>query len=391
MLCFAMALVMLAMPMVSCSNVGKNYAENNTEIVIGMSGPLTGEASIYGIAVERAAQLAIEEINAAGGIDGMMLTLRSYDDQHDPTKVASGYAALYEGGMQISLGTVTTKPGLELVPLTAADNVFFLTPSASGDDIPAESNGYQLCFADSNQGTSAALYINETYADKSIGVLYNSSDAYSTGILAKFEESLDPALKANLKKASFDSDKVTDLTSQIGILKDCQIIFMPIYYTPASLFMKQALDVSNSIEVYYGCDGLDGIDGIKGFDINTIPQEVSMLTHFNSSATEGPAKVFIDKYAAKYGEPPIQFAASAYDCVYAIAAALKAAKAEGKEFTVTTSPSDLCEILKEQFNKMTFTGVTGEYKNGVQTSMTWDANGYVNKTATKAVVKASEK
>lgn len=388
-ICLALIVVMCAMTMASCGNASKNYAENNTEIVIGLSGPLTGVAAIYGIAVKQAAQLAVDEINEAGGIDGMKFVLRTYDDQHDPTKVASGYATLYEGGMQISLGTVTTKPGLELVPLAAADNVFFITPSASGDAIPAEPNGYQLCFADSNQGTGAALYVNSTYADKTIGVLYNSSDAYSTGILAKFEESLDPAIKANLKKASFDSDNVTDLSSQIGILKDCQFIFMPIYYTPASLFMKQALDVSNSIEIYYGCDGLDGIDSIKGFDITTIPQEISMLTHFNSAATEGPAKVFVDKYVAKYGEVPNQFAASAYDCVYAITAALKAAKAEGKTFTTTTSPADFCKILQEQFSKMTFTGVTGEYKDGVQSSMTWDANGYVNKIATKAIVKAA--
>ena len=390
-LSLVMAALMCAVCFVSCGKAGKNYAADNTKLVIGMSGPLTGGAAIYGVAVKQAAQLAVDELNAAGGIEGMQIDFRSYDDQHDPTKVASGYASLYEGGMQISLGTVTTKPGLEFVPIAAADNVFFITPSASGDDIPVESNGYQLCFADSNQGTAAAIYVNANYADKTIGVLYNSSDAYSTGILKKFENSLDPAIKANLTKASFDSDNVTDLSSQIGILKDCQFIFMPIYYTPASLFMKQALDVTNSIEIYYGCDGLDGIDSIEGFDIKTIPQEVSMLTHFNSSAAEGPAKLFIDKYKEKYGEAPNQFAASAYDCVYAIAAALKNAKADGKEFDVTTSPSDYCEILKEQFGKLTFTGVTGEYKDGVQSSMSWDAKGYVNKTATKVVIKENTK
>lgn len=371
-------IVMCALPLFSCGG--------GPALKIGMSGPLTGGASIYGIAVKNAANLAIEEINEKGGICGMQVKLLAYDDKHDPSMVNTTYATMIQKGAQVTLGCVTTKPGLEFTSLSAKDNVFFITPSASGDDIPVNPNGFQLCFADSNQGTAAAKYVNENYADKKIGVLYNSSDAYSTGILANFEKGLDS--KITLVKASFDSDKVNDMSSQVGILKDCEFVFMPIYYDPASIFMKQALKVTNSIEIYYGCDGLDGIDAIEGFDISTIPQEVSMLTHFNSSATEGPAKTFIDKYVAKYGEKPNQFAGSAYDCVYAIAQALEQAKKDGKVFNEETPASEYCEILKEQFAKMTFTGVTGEYKDGVQTSMTWDANGYVNKTATKAVIKA---
>jgi len=386
--CLVCALVLCAVAFFSCS--GKNYAKGNTEIVIGMSGPLTGGAAIYGVAVKQAAEMAVEEINAKGGLDGINFKLVAYDDQHDPSRVAAGYASLYEGGMQISLGCVTTKPCLEFAKLSAEDNVFFITPSASSDSVPTSANGYQMCFADSNQGTAAAQQINANYADKTIGVLYNSSDAYSTGIYNKFKAALNDTIKAGLKEASFDSDDVTDLSSQVQLLKDCQFVFMPIYYTPASLFMKQAKNVANSIEIYYGCDGLDGIDAIDGFDITTIPQEVSMLTHFNSSATEGPAKTFIDAYKAKFGETPNQFAASSYDSVYAIFQALKAAKADGKKVEVNTSADDFCEILKEQFAKMTFTGVTGEYKNGVQSSMTWDANGFVNKTATVAVIKAHD-
>lgn len=382
-ICVLCAVILCTAALFSCGKEDK--------IVIGMSGPLTGGAAMYGVGVQRAAQMAIDEINAAGGLDGVEFKLNAYDDQNDPTRVSSGYANLFEGGMKISIGTVTTKPGLEFSRLSKEDNVFFITPSASGDKVPEFANGFQMCFADSNQGTAAAGVVNSDYADKKVGVIYNSADPYSTGILEKFEEALSPAIKENLKKASFDSDKVTDLSSQINVLKDCEFIFMPIYYTPASLFMKQALAVENSIEVYYGCDGLDGIDAIKGFDLSTIPQEVSMLTHFNSAATEGPAKAFVDKYKAKYGETPSQFAASAYDCVYAIFQALQNAKKAGKTVSAETTAAEFCTMLQEQFKTMTFTGVTGEYRDGKQSEMTWDENGYVTKTATKAVVKESTK
>ena len=110
----------------------KNYAENNTEFVIGVSGPLTGGAAKYGVAVKNSAQMAVDEINEAGGLDGIQFELVMYDDKHDATTVETLYAKLYEEGMQASLGTVTTKPGLEFKTFAKDDNVFFITPSATG-------------------------------------------------------------------------------------------------------------------------------------------------------------------------------------------------------------------------------------------------------------------
>ena len=129
---------------------GANYTAENTEYVIGVSGPLTGPAAVYGVAVKNSAQMAVDEINAAGGLNGVKFKFVATDDTHDATKVAANYASMYEGGMQVSLGTVTTAPGLEFTKLSADDNVFFLTPSASGDAIPEGDNGFQMCFADGN-------------------------------------------------------------------------------------------------------------------------------------------------------------------------------------------------------------------------------------------------
>ncbi len=386
-LVLAVLCVMGAMSFASCGN--KNYAENNTEYTIGVSGPLSGDNAIYGLAVQNSAQLAIDEINANGGLNGVKFKLVALDDKASPDNVKTTYNALLKEGVQATLGTVTTGAGLQFTDLSVKQNVFFLTPSATGDDIPANANGYQMCFADSNQGTEAAKYVNELFKDQTvtIGVLYKSDDEYSTGILNKFKAELSSSI--TLKEASFAGESIASFASQIQILKDCKFIFMPIYFTPASIFIKEAKNEIAKDAVYYGCDGLDGIKNVDGFDVNAIPQEISYLSHFNSEATEGPAADFINKYTEKYKTTTTlnQFGASAYDCVYAIYGAMKKAIDSGKEIPVNISPSDLCEILKAEFNGgYTFTGITGEYKDGVQSSISWDSNGYVKKTAMKFVV-----
>ncbi len=371
----AMALAML-LSLTACG--GSDYTSANTEFVIGVSGPLTGGAAVYGTAVKNGAQMAVDEINAAGGLNGVKFKLVATDDTHDATKVAANYATMLEGGMQVSLGTVTTAPGLEFSKLSVEDNVFFITPSASGDDIPQYDNGFQMCFADGNQGKVAADYVNSLGLD-SIGIFYKSDDAYSNGIYKQFKENLDSSTKT--VEAVFTDANATDFSAQITTLKDCKFIFMPIYYTPASIFMTQAKDIVAADAVYYGCDGFDGLAG-QFEDFSIIPQEVSMLSHFDSNATEGAAADFIKKYTEKHGTETLnQFGASAYDCVYAIYNAMKAAMEDGKEIDVTISASDLCDILKEQFTgDFTFSGVTG---NGVK----WEDNGYVSKEAVKYTLK----
>ena len=357
-----------------------NYTANNTEYVIGFSGPLTGPAAVYGTAVQNSAQMAVGEINAAGGLNGVKFKLLATDDTHDATKVAANYASMLEGGMQVSLGTVTTAPGLEFTNLSAEDNVFFITPSASGDDIPKKDNGFQMCFADGNQGKVAADYVNSTGLKK-IGIFYKSDDAYSNGIFKQFKENLDSSIET--VEAVFTAANETDFSAQITTLKDCEFIFMPIYYTPASIFMTQAKDTVAADAVYYGCDGFDGLAG-QFEDFSVIPQEVSMLSHFDSNATEGAASDFIKKYTEKFGTDTLnQFGASAYDCVYAIYNAMKAAIDAGKEIDVTISASDLCDILKAQFTgDFSYSGVTGN-------NITWEDNGYVSKEAVKYTLKTA--
>ena len=348
--------------------------EEKTEIVIGFSGPLTGGAAVYGKAVQNGAQMAVDEINAAGGLNGYKLKLIATDDQHDATKVETNYAKLMNDGMQVSLGTVTTGPALEYKALAKEDNVFFLTPSASGDKVPEFENGYQMCFADGNQGGVAAEFVNGEGLTK-IGVFYKSDDSYSKGIYDQFKEKLNKSTE--VVETSFTEATATDFSTQISQLKDCTFIFMPIYYQPAATFMSQAKDIISKETTYYGCDGFDGLAG--QLDLTSIPQQVSMLSHFNANATEGKAAEFIKKYKEKYGEDTLnQFGASAYDCVYALYNAMKELVEEGKEITPETAASELCDMLKAKFQGG-FTlaeGVTG-------TDIKWNADGTVKKGAVK--------
>ena len=379
-LAFALATVLVVGLFAGCNaagnggEAGSNNGGDKGTIVIGMSGPLTGGAAIYGTAVKNSAEMAVEEINAAGGLNGVMFKLEATDDQHDATKVATNYANLMNKGMQVSLGTVTTAPGLEFKTLAQEDNVFFLTPSASGDEIPEFDNGFQMCFADGNQGKVAADYVNNANLSK-IGVFYRSDDSYSDGIYKQFKENLSTSIE--VVETSFTEATSTDFSAQISQLKECSFIFMPIYYQPAAVFMEQAKSLIPAETTYYGCDGFDGLAG--QIDLSTIPQEVSMLSHFDATATDGKAAEFVKKYTEKYGAETLnQFGASAYDCIYAIYGAMKELVEEGKEINADTDASDLCDMLKAKF--------TGGYtlaEAATGSNIKWNEDGTVDKGAVK--------
>ena len=344
---------------------------NGAAIKLGGIGPLTGAAAIYGNATKYGTELAVEEINALGGIQ---FEIKWEDDEHDPEKSVNAYNNLKDWGMQMLVGTTTTAPCVAVSAETNSDHMFELTPSASSTDVigaddARKDNVFQMCFTDPNQGTASAEYISEKKLGTKIAVIYNNSDAYSTGIDNKFAAEAEKLGLEIVSATTFTDDTANDFSVQLGEAKsaDADLIFLPIYYTPASLILKQAKGMGYDPK-FFGVDGMDGILDLEGFD-TSLAEGVMLLTPFSADASDEKTQNFVSKYKEKYGDTPNQFAADAYDCVYAIYEACQKAGV-----TADMSVSDICDKMIETFTSgdFTFDGLTGG-------GMTWATTGEVSK------------
>ena len=336
-----------------------------TAIKVGGTGPLTGGASIYGLAVQRGAEIAVEEVNALGGVQ---FELKMEDDAHDAEKAVNAYNALKDWGMQLSLNSVTTTPGIATSELNAADSIFGLTPSASGTGVTeGKTNVFQMCFADPNQGSASAKYISEQQLGTKIGVIYKNDDAYSSGIYETFKAEADALGLEIVSETTFTTDSQNDFSVQLQDAKNAgaDLLFLPMYYDAASLILNQA-NAMGYAPKFFGVDGMDGILTLEGFD-TSLAEGVMLLTPFSADAEDELTKNFVAKYQEKYGEVPNQFAADAYDCIYALHQACTAAGA-----TPDMSAEELNALMIEQFTTMSFDGLTGE-------GATWSENGQVSK------------
>lgn len=337
-------------------------------IKIGGIGPLTGSAAVYGVATQQGAQLAVDEINAKGGLQ---FELNFQDDENDAEKATNAYNVLQDWGMQVLYGCTTTNPCVAVASSTYADRYFQLTPSASSTDVTSgKDNAFQICFTDPNQGSTAADYIAaHPELGSKIAVIYNNGDAYSTGIATAFRAEAEAKGLEVVSETTFPSDDNTDFSVQLGDAQSngADLVFMPIYYTPASLILNQAKNMGYA-PTFFGCDGMDGILAVDGFD-TTLADGLVLMTAFNPWGTDELSANFTKSYEEKYGSTPNQFAADGYDCIYAIAAAC-----EKTGITADMGHEDVCEKLIETFTSSDFRvdGLTG-------TGMTWGANGEVSK------------
>lgn len=373
-LSLAIAALMSAACLVGCGS-----GEKSTNIVIGGSGPLTGSAAQYGIAVKNAAQLAVNEINEAGGVNGTKFELHFEDDEADPgDKAVNAYNALKDKGMQVFLGTVTTGSCLAVIENSNRDRIFQFTPSASAEDVIKNDNCFQICFTDPNQGKASADYIADNGIAKKVAVIYDSSDAYSSGIYNTF---ISQAKANNLEvvaEQSFTKDSKTDFSAQISAAKTAgaELVFLPIYYQEASLILSQAKSADYN-PVFFGCDGLDGILTTENFD-TSLAEGVMLLTPFAADADDEATQKFVEAYKAAYnGEIPNQFAADAYDGVKIIAQLV-----EQEKITPDMETSEICDKLVAAITAgdYSYNGLTGD-------NMTWDESGAVSKNPKAVVIK----
>ncbi len=346
---------------------GSSSGQTAGTIKLGGIGPLTGGAAVYGVATKQGAEIAVQEINALGGLQ---LKLDFQDDEGDPEKAINAYNALKGDGMQILYGTTTTQPCLAVAAESYSDRFFQLTPSASSADVTAgRDNVFQVCFTDPNQGMTAADYVADNALAAKVAVIYNNGDAYSTGIAQAFIAQAKAKGLEVVAEQTFPDDTNTDFTVQLTAAKDggAELVFMPIYYTPASLVLNQAKNM-NYAPVFFGGDGMDGILEMEGFD-KSLAEGLMLMTPFNAASTEERTANFVKQYVDAYGTTPNQFAADGYDCMYAIYEACQKAGV-----TADMSGADICEKLIATFTDSSFSvdGLTGS-------GMTWSANGEVAK------------
>lgn len=368
-----LALTLTLTTLVGCGTKSDSTGSSGNGVFkIGAIGPTTTGTAVYGQAVKNGAQLAVDEINKAGGVNGVKLELNFQDDENDPEKSVNAYNTLKDWGMQMLLGTVTSTPCVAVAAEAEVDNMFLLTPSGSAVECIAGANAFRVCFSNPDQGLKSAQYIGEHKLATKVAVIYDSSDVYSSGIYEKFlSESKNQGIEVVAAEA-FTADSKTDFSVQLQKAKEsgAELVFLPIYYTEAALILTQANGMGYE-PMFFGCDGLDGILAVENFDL-ALAEDVMLLTPFAADAEDELTKNFVSAFKNAYNEIPNQFAADGYDGVYAIKAAIEKAGV-----TPDMSASDICDALKVSMTEIEIDGVTGE-------NMTWTVDGEPNK-APKAV------
>lgn len=365
-LCMMMA-VLMVLAMAACggepANNGGNDTPDATTVKIGGIGPLTGAYANYGLSEKNGAELAVKEINEAGGIAGKQIELSYQDSQGESESAVNAYGKLMDWGMEVSLGCVLSGENASVVAAARDDDVLLLTPSGSADKcIDGSSLAFRVCFYDSFQGAAAAQYIKDNDIVDTVGVLYQSDVDYSVGLYNAFVEKCGELGITIAETQTFTSTTSTDFSTQVNALvaSGAKLVFIPIYAEEASTFLTQAHGKFADDVYFFGADGLDGILGKVEQD-TSLANNVLMLTPFAADNPAENVQSFVKKYQEAYGATPDQFAADAYDAIYAIKAAVEKAG--------STSGAALASAL----TSLTVEGVTG--------TMTWAADGNTNKPA----------
>lgn len=370
----AMSIVLAAVLCLACfAGCKKSEGSDGQTLIIGGSGPLTGDAASYGISVQQGAELAIEEINAAGGVNGIKFELKFEDDVADPATAVQAYATLYDAGMKVSMGTVTSGACVAVTEEVKKDGMLMLTPSASQKECTQYDNCFRLCFMDPDQGTYAAQFIADHNVGSKIAVLYDKSSDYSSGIYENFKAKAQELNLEIVTEQAFTDQSKTDFSVQLQAIKSsgADLLFMPFYYQEAALVITQAADAGLDV-TFFGVDGMDGIIAQMGEAKAELTEGIILLTPFVAASTDEKISSFVEAYEKAYDATPDQFAADAYDVIYTIKAAMEKAAIEDVE------DKELNEKLIAAMTEIEVDGVTGK--------MTWSADGEPTKSAQAVVI-----
>lgn len=356
---------------------------SGTTISIGMTAPLSGDALLYGRAVKHGVEGAIKEINEAGGIDGMLLSLNLLDDKNDPSLVGGLYDELIDAGMKISLGSVTSSCCAAFAEAAKDDGTFILTPTAVSRELFDSNRVYGMDFAEYDEMFVLLDYIKKIYdpagSDK-IGIIYSAADTYSWNCkdyLTQISGSLlDNAIWVD-SEVAWDEYNV-DAAEKLSKCKNIVILYPVDNITVSSLVSdvdficrEKGGKTEQFISVYTFYDFGWGIVWDSEID-------AKILMPFDVMAKSGEFAEFREKYHDFHYSDA--FVALGYDAVYAIYEALLEAIEQGEKISADMSAAEFGEILdgvfKDGFEFEALTGGGGSSRGTVK----WHSDGRVNKT-----------
>ena len=297
-------------------------------LTIGMIGPITGSYATYGTAMQEGLELAVEEINAAGGICGMTVETQIMDDQGDATEALNAFNTLVSNGVSIIVGSATSGCTSAITDAANEEGVVLITPSATADNITTEDDYvFRACFKDSLQGDIAAAFVAEEGITK-VGTIGCSADTYSQGLVDSFTAACEKRGIEVVAAESTATMNAQDFTNQFTAMVNAgaELVYAIYYYDAVGPFLISQARAAGFDGIIMGADGFDGSLGYvsEGTDYSAF-NDVVWTNHYDPSDESGAVQEFVAAFEAKFGTTPISFSALTYDCVSMIKQAAEAA------------------------------------------------------------------
>lgn len=377
----------LALSLTACGETADQSGEGGTsdlsqtgdKITLGLIGPLTGSLAVYGTHNERGVQLAIDEINAAGGVtlsDGTyQLAVETRDDQGDTTECVNAMNALISEGIQLVVGSATSGCTSAITSIANSEGVVLITPSGTADSLTtAMDYVFRTCFRDSFQGELAAQYVADEGYTK-VGIVYCSADTYSSGLRDAFTTACESRGIDIVAEESVASMTEVDYTNQFNqmVSAGAELVFTPFYYDVMGPYViPQARSVGFD-GVLLGADGVDNTETTipEGTDLSAY-NNVMFVNHYSPDlATSDVSVNFVKSYEAAYGESPNNFDALAYDAVYVLKDAMEACGAADAA-SVQAALADTSKVYEMSTGTFSFDETGTPIKSGVLMGYTYD-------------------
>lgn len=336
-------------------------APSGDTVKIGGLAPLTGKVSVYGIAANNGIMLAVEEINANGGINGKQIEYIYYDEKGDSVEAVNAYNKLVQNDKVVALvGDVTSTPTLAVAQIAAQDGIPMITATGTSADItPVGENIFRACFTDPFQGEIMASYAAKKLGAKTAAILYNVADDYSVGLTESFEKTaaeLDMEIVAKESYTGGDVDFKSQLTKIASTNAD--VLFIPVYYEDAALITAQKAEVGITATML-GADGWDGVLGSVDAANVAALEGAYFCNHYSPESDDEALQAFIAKYKETYGMDPNAFAALGYDAMYMMAQAMNTAGSEDSQAVIAA-------MAAIQFDGITGSIVFDENRNPIK-------------------------